>query len=442
MATDADFYRYLKTNPNARGELELKAAQTPGQGERFYSVEEWEDLITPQSGQEFYKYLRDDPNAAKALEDKAAGSKQAEFFDYLKTDPNARQDLETRAMEDLVSTPWFTAQSERNKIDRQMEEFGTPSDSRLYETGMNPAYTGIGPDMPYEGYSMDTAYRGYDAPSMGAGIQAPPPQQGPPGGIESLPGYQFQLEEGIKGVERGAAAEGMQRSGKTMKELTRFAQGLASTEYDKFLDRYYQEGDIQRGRYMEDVSFGRGEEATQRGRYAENVGFQSQQEEQYRDRYFQDIDYQRRQEQDMRNQYYQDVGFDINQYYEQSGTGLDRYYRQQEVDRGDYDWRTGTEQGYYQQGLQNYGALADYGYGAATGYGNLATGAATNAANQGIAQGNMYKDYANIASNTLAQGVQAYGMYKGSQQPQQQPGNTYNYYGNDQYSNPTGYTYT
>ena len=176
----------------------------------------------------------------------------------------------------------------------------------------------------------------------------------------------------------------------------------------------------------------------------ENVDFQGQQEQQYRGRYFEDIDYMRRQEQDMRNQYYGDVGFDIDQYYRQSGAGLDRFYRQVEFDRGDYDWRTGTEQGYYQQGLQNYGSMADYGYNAATGYGNLASGAATNAANAGISQGNMYKDYANIASNTLAQGAQAYGMYQGGQYggQQQQPGNTYNYYGNQQDYNPTGYTQT
>jgi len=52
------------------------------------------------------------------------------------------------------------------------------------------------------------------------------------------PGYQFQLAEGQKALERSAAAKGMLGSGATMKDAMRFGQGLASQEYGKAYDRY------------------------------------------------------------------------------------------------------------------------------------------------------------------------------------------------------------
>lgn len=45
------------------------------------------------------------------------------------------------------------------------------------------------------------------------------------------PGYQFRLDEGMKAIERSAAARGGLRSGATMKSLGDYAQGQASQEY-------------------------------------------------------------------------------------------------------------------------------------------------------------------------------------------------------------------
>jgi len=47
----------------------------------------------------------------------------------------------------------------------------------------------------------------------------------------SSPGYQFRLDEGMKAIERSAAARGGLRSGATMKSLNNYAQGEASQEY-------------------------------------------------------------------------------------------------------------------------------------------------------------------------------------------------------------------
>jgi hypothetical protein len=56
--------------------------------------------------------------------------------------------------------------------------------------------------------------------------------------LELDPGYAFRLAEGSKALERSAAARGGLQSGGTFKALTRYAQGVASDEYQKAFDRY------------------------------------------------------------------------------------------------------------------------------------------------------------------------------------------------------------
>ena len=52
------------------------------------------------------------------------------------------------------------------------------------------------------------------------------------------PGYAFRLSEGMKTLERGAAARGGLLSGATMKGLQRYGQDLASQEYQNAFNRY------------------------------------------------------------------------------------------------------------------------------------------------------------------------------------------------------------
>jgi hypothetical protein len=61
-----------------------------------------------------------------------------------------------------------------------------------------------------------------------------------PGEFTESPGYQFRLSQGIKALERGAAARGSQLSGAQLKRLQEYGQGIASQEYDSFLRRYYE----------------------------------------------------------------------------------------------------------------------------------------------------------------------------------------------------------
>lgn len=55
------------------------------------------------------------------------------------------------------------------------------------------------------------------------------------------PGYAFRMSEGLKGLERSAAARGGLLSGATLKGISRYSQDLASQEYQNAFNRYYSE---------------------------------------------------------------------------------------------------------------------------------------------------------------------------------------------------------
>ena len=55
------------------------------------------------------------------------------------------------------------------------------------------------------------------------------------------PGYAFRMSEGMKALERSAAARGGLLSGSTLKATQRYGQDLASTEYQNAFNRYQAE---------------------------------------------------------------------------------------------------------------------------------------------------------------------------------------------------------
>ena len=60
-----------------------------------------------------------------------------------------------------------------------------------------------------------------------------------PGEFEASPGYQWTLDQGLNAQQNALSAMGANRSGKHIKAATDYAEGLASTEYDNFLRRWY-----------------------------------------------------------------------------------------------------------------------------------------------------------------------------------------------------------
>ncbi len=59
--------------------------------------------------------------------------------------------------------------------------------------------------------------------------------------FQADPGYSFRMDEGMKALERSAAARGGLLSGSAMKGIQRFGQGLASDEYTNAFNRYQTE---------------------------------------------------------------------------------------------------------------------------------------------------------------------------------------------------------
>jgi len=56
--------------------------------------------------------------------------------------------------------------------------------------------------------------------------------------FEADPGYGFRMSEGMKAIERSAAARGGLLSGATLKGITRFGQDTATAEYQNSFNRY------------------------------------------------------------------------------------------------------------------------------------------------------------------------------------------------------------
>ena len=70
--------------------------------------------------------------------------------------------------------------------------------------------------------------------------------------FQADPGYNFRMAEGMKGLERSAAARGLLQSGGTLKGIQQYGQNLASAEYDNAFSRYLsqREASMEPYRYL------------------------------------------------------------------------------------------------------------------------------------------------------------------------------------------------
>ena len=79
-----------------------------------------------------------------------------------------------------------------------------------------------------------------------------------PGEYTESPYYNFLLEQGTRGLERGAAARGGQLSGAENQALIGYGQNLASTDYQNWLNNWYRSMDP----YMNLAGYGQGAAGT------------------------------------------------------------------------------------------------------------------------------------------------------------------------------------
>jgi hypothetical protein len=71
------------------------------------------------------------------------------------------------------------------------------------------------------------------------GINGPDAAAAAMGRYTASPGYQWQLDQGLRAVDAGAAAQGMLRSGATLKAEQEFGQGLANQDFTNYYNRLY-----------------------------------------------------------------------------------------------------------------------------------------------------------------------------------------------------------
>ena len=106
-----------------------------------------------------------------------------------------------------------------------------------------PSLNGFG-GLQYSGNGVTNEGPGglqYYASGMPAPVQGPDYSnlQSLAGNIENNPAYQFRMQQGMENAGRQASAKGMLQSGNYLKDLTDYAQGLASTEYDREYQREF-----------------------------------------------------------------------------------------------------------------------------------------------------------------------------------------------------------
>ncbi len=82
------------------------------------------------------------------------------------------------------------------------------------------------------------------APWLEAGQKALPQYAGilsgeidPQMALEKYPGYQFALSQGREAIEKSAAGRGLLQSGQFTKDLTTYSQGVASSNFENYMNR-------------------------------------------------------------------------------------------------------------------------------------------------------------------------------------------------------------
>lgn len=139
------------------------------------------------------------------------------------------------------SLPWMNAG--RAALSQYMGELGIPmpaNDAAAPTASATPSQpTSFGGVSMNPSRNQATLQRGATAAPTAATPQASRPQKAAPfkSAFRATPGYQFQVEQGERGVVNNMAALGMKNSGAALKALTRFRTGLADQTYNTYLDR-------------------------------------------------------------------------------------------------------------------------------------------------------------------------------------------------------------
>ena len=131
----------------------------------------------------------------------------------------------------------------------------TPDTAGRY--GYTPESAGSPLDFGYLAQTFEEPFN-YDRPEEQFKFdrQAPQRKQLNPADIVNDPGYQFELEQGMKALERSRSAAGILKSGGTVPAALRYSQGLAATKFNDAFERNMAEYGADVGAYESDLQRG------------------------------------------------------------------------------------------------------------------------------------------------------------------------------------------
>ena len=178
-------------------------------------------------------------DAQLAAADKAA-SAQLQMFYQMREDLEPWMEAGKWALQQLVG--WTKYESEKPK-EKDFTKTGTETRTREERRWDPHSETYTRQPVPYEAETEvfdEEAYNKAVADWEATGVYQPGLIEQGPGEFVGSPGYEFRFGEGVKALERGASARGGVLSGRTQKALVEYGQQFATSEYDKFLNRYYQ----------------------------------------------------------------------------------------------------------------------------------------------------------------------------------------------------------
>lgn len=128
-----------------------------------------------------------------------------------------------------------------------LEDIGTFGS--LGRSTAGPYFTEAGQNLTNSGYNtIGLLGQYYGAPltqtaamqANALGLNGPAGTAAAQQAFQAGPGYQFQLEQGLDAVARGANAAGMLASGNMLREAQTYGQGLANQEYNNWLNNLRQ----------------------------------------------------------------------------------------------------------------------------------------------------------------------------------------------------------
>lgn len=174
------------------------------------------------------------------------GSNASRSASRAQTQSDALAIEEQRRQYDLSRSdmqPWLGAGS--NALRQMQIELGLPVSTAPPMAGTETNTGGVANNLYGDGFGSIPGLAGrFQLPGKttaptSSGIASGVPQSQAPAasGFKATPGYEFVRSEGMRGLERSAAARGGAFSGNALRGLDQFNNGLASQEYNNYFNR-------------------------------------------------------------------------------------------------------------------------------------------------------------------------------------------------------------